>query len=122
MSACFSGRRGIGGFVDSRAKTLMRQRVGSLQSSGLLWTPVKGDSTKGNFALVGRRQVLDDRRDVLLVDRRAVDLDHLGDLGLPEVLLELGAGRLGLDVVGRMAGAAIALHDVEMGAGLELRG
>src|SRR5690242_14016907 len=107
--------------------------------SGLSWTPAKGDPTNSNFALaprlaglrcrchrdrgrpasswdgssevglVGRRQVFDDRRDVLLVDRRTVDLDHLGDLGLPEVLLELRPGRLGLDVVGRMAGAAIAL-------------
>ena len=69
---------------------------------------------------IGRGEIRRRSSDIGIIDRCAVDLDHLGHLGLPEVLLELRAGRLGLDVVGRVAGAAIALHDLEVGAGLEL--
>jgi hypothetical protein len=73
-------------------------------------------------ASIRRREILDDLADVGIVDRRTIDLDHLGYLGLPEILLELFALGLGLDVVGRVAGGAIVLHDLEVGAGLERRG
>ena len=69
--------------------------------------------------VVGRGQVLDDLRDVLLVDRRAVDLDHLRDLGLPEVLLEFRALRLGQHIVGRMAGPQLPCTTSRLGPGLK---
>jgi len=33
---------------------------------------------------VGRGEIIDDLSDVRIVDRRAVDLDHLGHFGLPK--------------------------------------
>src|SRR5207244_6648346 len=70
---------------------------------------------------VGRSEVFDDLSDVSIVDRRTIDLDHLGHFGLPEILLEFRAARLGVDVIGRVTGGAIVLHDFEIGPGLEGR-
>ena len=53
--------------------------------------------------LIRSSEILHDLADVGLVDWRTVDLDHLGHLGPPEVLLEFRPARLGLDIVGRMA-------------------
>ena len=66
-----------------------------------------------------RGEIVDDLSDIRIVDRRAVDLDHLGHFRLPEILLEFFAARLRLDVIGGVTGGAIVLHRFEIGAGLE---
>src|SRR5882724_13619985 len=66
-------------------------------------------------------EIVDDLADVAFVDRRSVDFDHLGDLGLPEILLRFQGARLGLDVVARVTRRAIVLNDLDAGRGLELR-
>src|SRR4029077_12250724 len=68
---------------------------------------------------VRRGEILDDLADVRLVDRRAIDLDHLGHFGSPKVLFEFFALRLRLDVVGGVTGGAIVLHHLEIGSRLE---
>src|SRR5258707_11798632 len=69
---------------------------------------------------IGRGEIVDDLADVGILDRRAIDLDHLRHFGLPEVLLE--PARLGIDVVGGVTGGAIVLHHIEIGSGLERSG
>src|SRR6266496_4248410 len=73
-------------------------------------------------ALIGRGQIIDDLANVGIVDRRAIDLDHLRDFGLPEVLLEFRPARLGADVVRRVTGGAVVLHHFKVWSGLERRG
>src|SRR5437870_1145449 len=51
---------------------------------------------------VRRCEIVDDPADLLLVDRRAVDLDHLGHFRLPKVLFEFLPARLRSDVVSGM--------------------
>src|SRR5258707_12746632 len=65
-------------------------------------------------------EIVDDLADVALVDRGAVDLDHLGDFGLPEILLRFLHARLSLDVVARVTCRAIVLNDLDIGGGREL--
>src|SRR5258708_5361550 len=93
------------------------------------WQPVCGAAraeinTSGarRRALVGRGQIIDDLANVRIVDRRAIDLDHLRDFGLPEVLLEFRPARLSADVVRRVTGGAVVLHHFKVWAGLERRG
>src|SRR5258708_20327003 len=93
------------------------------------WQPVWGAAraeinTSGarRRALVGRGQIIDDLANVRIVDRRAIDLDHLRDLGLPEVLLEFRPARLSADVVRRVTGGAIVPHHFKVWSGLERRG
>jgi hypothetical protein len=62
---------------------------------------------------VRRGEVIDDLGNVPIVDRGTIDLDHLAHFGLPKVLLEFFAARLGVGVVGGVAGAAIVLHHVD---------
>src|SRR3954467_6792354 len=45
-------------------------------------------------------QIIHDLSDVRILDRRAVDLDHLGHFRRPEILFEFFTARLRLDVVG----------------------
>src|ERR1700681_850016 len=52
------------------------------------------------MASICRRQIVDDLADIGILDRRAVDFDHLGHFGLPEILFEFSSVRLGLDVIG----------------------
>src|SRR5437762_8650732 len=66
-------------------------------------------------------QILNDLADVRLRDGRAVNLDHLGHLGPPEVFLEFRTPRLGLDIVDRMARRAVVLHNLQIGPRLECR-
>src|SRR5258705_10575205 len=93
------------------------------------WQPVCGAAraeinTSGarRRALVGRGQIIDDLANVRIVDRRAIDLDHLRDFGLPEVLLEFRPTRLRADVVRRVTGGAVVLHHFKVWSGLECRG
>src|SRR5258708_37364993 len=93
------------------------------------WQPVCGAAraeitTSGarRRALVGRGQIIDDLANVRIVDRRAIDLDHLRDFGLPEVLLEFRPARLSADVVRRVTGGAVVLHHFKVWSGLERRG
>src|SRR3569623_1174811 len=72
-------------------------------------------------SLIGRRQIFHDLRNIVRVDRRSVNLDHLVDFGGPEVLSELRATRLGLDVVRGMARRAVGLNHIEVRSRLELR-
>src|SRR5216684_8156535 len=69
---------------------------------------------------VGRGEIVDDLADVGILDRRAIDLDHLRHFSLPEVLLE--PARLGTDVVGGVTGGAIVLHHIEIRSRLERSG
>src|SRR5437879_6964459 len=68
---------------------------------------------------VGRGEIIDDLANVRILDRRAIDLDHLRHFGLPEVLLE--PARLGADVVRGVTGGAIVLHHLELRSWLERR-
>src|SRR4030088_2517910 len=67
---------------------------------------------------VGRGEIIDDLANVRIVDRRAIDLDHLCHFGLPEVLLEFRPARLRVDVVRGVTGGAIVLHHLEIGSRL----
>src|SRR5258708_2840657 len=69
---------------------------------------------------IGRGEIVDDLASVGILDRRAIDLDHLRHFGLPEVLVE--PARLGTDVVGGVAGGSIVLHHIEVGSRLEPSG
>src|SRR6266481_5076725 len=93
------------------------------------WQPVCGAAraeinTSGarRRALVGRGQIIDDLANVRIVDRRAIDLDHFRDFGLPEVVLEFRPARLSADVVRRVTGGAIVLYHFKVWSGLECRG
>src|SRR5262245_63679049 len=66
-------------------------------------------------------QIVHNLAHVRLIDWRSIDLDHLGHLCLPEVSLEFWAARLGLDIVGRMTGRAVVLHDLQIRSGLKCR-
>src|SRR4030088_2817935 len=70
------------------------------------------------------RSLRDNRRscDVRIVDRRPINLDHLRHFGLPEILLEFRPARLGVDVVSRVTGGAIALYHLEIRPRLKCRG
>src|SRR5260370_4741808 len=61
---------------------------------------------------IGRGEIVDDLASVGILDRRAIDLDHLRHFGLPEVLVE--PARLGTDVVGGVAGWANVLHHIHV--------
>src|SRR5262249_13606731 len=67
---------------------------------------------------IGRGEIVDGLAGIGIVDRRAIDLDHLGYLGLPEGFPVLHRW-LGIDVVGRMAGRAVVPDHVEIGARFE---
>src|SRR5258708_2304392 len=75
-----------------------------------------------NRILVGRGEVIDDLADIGIVDRRTVDLDHLGDFRLPEVLPEFLPARLGVDVIGGWTGGAIVLHHFQIWSRFESSG
>src|SRR5258707_11911849 len=66
---------------------------------------------------IGRGEIVDDLASVGILDRRAIDLDHLRHFGLPEVLLE--PERLGIDVVRGVTGRAIVLHHLKIRSRLE---
>jgi hypothetical protein len=67
---------------------------------------------------MGGGEIIDDLGNIRIVDRCAINLDHLGHLGLPEILLEFGAARLGVDIVGRVAGGALFCTTSRLGPGL----
>src|SRR5664279_5271598 len=73
------------------------------------------------MTLIGRGQIIHDLGNVGIIDRGAIDLDHFGHFGLPEILLEFRSARLGVDVVSGVAGAAVVLHHVEIGPRFEGR-
>jgi hypothetical protein len=79
---------------------------------------VEVTSTGPHQSSVSRGQIVDDLADICVLDRRAIDLDHLGHLRLPESFLVLYR-RLRGDVISRVTGRAIALDDLEIGAGPE---
>src|ERR1700704_168032 len=69
---------------------------------------------------VGRGEIIDDLANVRILDRGAIDFDHLRHFGLPEVLLV--PARLRADVVRGVTGRAIVLHHIEIRSWLERRG
>jgi len=79
-----------------------------------------GSPTAGRS--IGLRQIVDNLGHIGFLDGRPIDLDHFGHLCLPEILLELWALGLGLDVVGRVAGRAVVLNTFEIRTWLECGG
>src|ERR1700704_956397 len=69
---------------------------------------------------VGRGEIIDDLANVRIIDRRAIDFDHLRHFGLPEILLV--PARLRADVVRGVTGRAIVLHHIKIRSWLERRG
>src|SRR6202022_4124223 len=51
-------------------------------------TPMRARGSAWKRISVGRGEIIDDLANVGILDRRAIDLDHLRHFGLPEVLLE----------------------------------
>src|SRR3984893_18136481 len=78
-------------------------------------------ATRRSRASIRLFQIIHNLADVRLIDWRTVNLDHLGHLSPPEVILEFRTPGLGLDIVSRMARRAVALHDLQIWARLECR-